>query len=442
MISDSQLEELRAYRAAERRLTLTQDPSFSDLVIAGSNERYPVHRWFRFKESFSADLLKTVLAEVLSPGTRRIRLLDPFCGVGTSLVASQELAAHGLDIEAAGIERNPFIAFCARAKVRWPAIDARRLGPLGEAALEQSDELNARIPPLSSLADGCISRETARRILKIRDAICGHGDDPTHNALLVGLAASIEPSSWVRKDGRMLRLIDRRAAPLMRTLRSRWSDIEADVDFMKQVIETCRVPTVTLGDGRRPLSHGVAPGSVDVILTSPPYPNAIDYSEVYKLELWLLRFVSTPQEFLTLRHSTLRSHPTVEDAELSEDLQAALKHHDLGTLLKPLLRKTKRLPKRWRHRMVLGYVADIWNALREYEQCLRPGGVCVLVVGNSLHGGPSLPYLIPTDLLVLEAARAIGLEPTKSIVARGLKRRLSGNHFLRESVLVLRKTKR
>src|SRR5262245_15385131 len=103
MISDGQLEELRAYRAAERRLTLPPDPSFSDLVIAGANGRYPVHRWFRFKESFSADLLKTVLAEVLPPGTRRIRLLDPFCGVGTSLVASQELAAHGLDIDAAGI---------------------------------------------------------------------------------------------------------------------------------------------------------------------------------------------------------------------------------------------------------------------------------------------------------------------------------------------------
>jgi DNA modification methylase len=36
--------------------------------------------------------------------------------------------------------------------------------------------------------------------------------------------------------------------------------------------------------------HGES-ADFDLILTSPPYPNNIDYSEVYKLELWLLGFI-------------------------------------------------------------------------------------------------------------------------------------------------------
>ena len=116
MISDSQLPELSRFKEVEATLHLRFDPTFANCVVPLGNERLPVHRWFRFKESFSADFTRTLLS-LLRPGLgRSLRLLDPFCGVGTALVASQELAAAGYSIDATGIELNPFIAFAAEDK--------------------------------------------------------------------------------------------------------------------------------------------------------------------------------------------------------------------------------------------------------------------------------------------------------------------------------------
>lgn len=63
----------------------------------------------------------------------------------------------------------------------------------------------------------------------------------------------------------------------------------------------------------------------------------------------------------------------------------------------------------------------------------------MFVVGNSLHGGAATPYLIPTDLLLGALAERLGFTIERTVAARSLKRRLSGNHFLRESIVVLRK---
>lgn len=438
MISDSQLPELKTFRRAERALPLSQDPKYAALVVASSNEDYPVHRWFRFKEAFSADLLSAIVAAV-PPTDGTLRVLDPFCGVGTCLLAAQELSGNGRDIVAVGIERNPFIAFCAGVKVRWPLIAPHAIAQLGEEILRTFSGRKPKLPSLSSLDDTCMSARTALRVVAIRDAIREHGQDATHDALLIGLAASIEPVSRARKDGRMLRLVARKPAPLPTTVRSRWKIIASDAAFMQRALGPVAIPNVILGDGRAPLSAGIAPGSIDLILTSPPYPNAIDYSEVYKLELWLLGFVTDNQAFRELRYSTLRSHPTIRDAEMPDDLTRCLRRGRVATLLRPILEKTARSPKKWRRRMLLGYVCDLWNALGEYETCVRKGGHCVLVVGNSLHGGPEYPYLIPTDLLLLELARERGFEPVQGLIARALRRRLAGNHFLRESVIILRK---
>ena len=105
------------------------------------------------------------------------------------------------------------------------------------------------------------------------------------NALLLGLAASIEPLSKVRKDGRALRIVAKSPIDFEGTVRARWQEIAGDVSSQSAAFKTKTKMTVVQGDGRRPIEAGVAANSVDLIVTSPPYPNNIDYTEVYKLEL-------------------------------------------------------------------------------------------------------------------------------------------------------------
>src|SRR3974377_1879089 len=103
MIRDEQLPELPRLRRAERRLPLRADGRFSDLVVATQNGEIPVHRWFRFKESFSPHPLKTVLQDIYSKVPQTLSILDPFAGVGTTLLSAQQLGNEGPTIQAGGI---------------------------------------------------------------------------------------------------------------------------------------------------------------------------------------------------------------------------------------------------------------------------------------------------------------------------------------------------
>jgi hypothetical protein len=62
MISDRDLPELETYRRLEERLPMQSNPSLGSLVVSSGNENLPVHRWFRYKEAYSADLLGNVLS--------------------------------------------------------------------------------------------------------------------------------------------------------------------------------------------------------------------------------------------------------------------------------------------------------------------------------------------------------------------------------------------
>lgn len=439
MISNAQLPELAAYRRIERALPFKESLNFGSLVVANGNEFRPIHRWFRFKESFSADFLRQII-EGTSPRKRQLTILDPFCGVGTSILSAQTLSSKELEISAIGIERNPFIAFVAQTKLMWRQIDPVEMELLGNEILQEALTHNPDIPPLSSLTSGrCMSRHIARRLVAICDVVRQRGSGAVQNALLLGLASAIEPLSRVRKDGRALRIVDRPRQVVSNVVASKWRDISIDVVLGKETIEQAGDGRVLIGDGRLPSALGISDGSVDLVVTSPPYPNNIDYSEVYKLELWLLGFVSNAGQFLQLRKKTFRSHPTSDLANISSSFLDEVKTGKLRAALRPLLERTRGHKEAWRERLVLGYFADLWTALHEQYRCLRKNGMAYLVLGNSLHGASDAPYLIPTDIIAGTIGQCTGFEVKRISIARSLKRRLSGNHFLRESVIVLKK---
>jgi hypothetical protein len=439
MISDKDLPELETYRRLEENLPIQSVPSLGPLVVSGGNDSLPVHRWFKYKEAYSADLLERVLSLAGGRLDRALTILDPYCGVGTSLLSAQ-VVPRPVSL-AIGVERNPFAAFVARTKLGWPTICVRDFRRMEASVLALAGPSESMLPELSSIRDGiCISRYIARRLLSIRDSLLEFPVSPARDALLLGLASAIEPLSRARKDGRALRLVDRSHQRVIPMLRLKWDEIEADIKYMQATHDSVARTEIREGDGRRLDALGIGNGSVDVVLTSPPYPNNIDYSEVYKLELWLLGFVKNGADFLRLRKSTLRSHPTSNLAEkFDPDFEEALKGQLLKRFFDPMINRTTLHKETWRNRLALGYFSDLWSSLKGQYRSLRPGGHAFLVLGNSLHGCAGEAYLIPTDLIVSQLGCAIGFELEQILIARNTRRRLSGNHFLRESVIVLRK---
>lgn len=435
MIRDEQLPELPQLRRVERSLPFRVDSSFSDLVVASGNVDFAVHRWFRLKESFSPELLPRIVRHIYAKLPRSLSILDPFAGVGTTLLASQALAAQGVHVNAIGIERNPFIAFAARTKINWSRITAQDLLREGTRALQIAETVRPVLPHLSSIRTGrCISVHASRKIVAIRDAIRQLNGGPTADGLLLGLAAVIESLSKTRKDGRALRIVNRRAPAIEGALFKSWQRMADDCEGHED--DRVSIPLLLEGDGRDPRRIGVAAESVDLVFTSPPYPNNIDYNEVYKLEMWLLGFVNCADEFLTLRRQTFRSHPTCATPEVPPSFMHEIDKGKLRSVLQPLFSRAAKDP---RLRMFTGYFADMWVTLRNLLVCLRKGGYAIFVVGNSLHGNSNTAYLLPTDLVTARIAEIVGFTVCDTIAARNLRRRLSGNHFLRESIVVLRK---
>ncbi len=447
MIGRRQLPELRAFARAEEELPLRTDPHIGGYVVPNGNAATACHRWFKYKEAFSSDLLKHVIssfgADLASDG--RLRLLDPFCGVGTSLLSAQ-LLHHQVD--SVGIECNPFSAFVARTKLAWPMMDARKVRALASKLLDEAPTSRIELPRLSSITSGrCISRHMARQVVFFRRAIESLPPSFEREALTLGLASVIEPVSRIRRDGRALRIVNKRRVVFREILEDRWKAIAADIESLQKKHPEPASAVVRLGDGRDPSAAGIEDESIDMILTSPPYPNNIDYNEVYKLELWFLGYAKDAEEFLSLRRSTFRSHPTCSpltdgSTRLNERFVEIAEKGAFADLMGTVIRRVAKIEKkhrRGRTKVLLGYAYDTWRTLQAHHRVLRCGGRAVYVVGSSLHGGPDRPYLVPTDLMLATLAQQIGFEVEQVVIARGLQRRLVGNHFLRDSVVVLRK---
>lgn len=447
MISRRQLPELRAFETAEQGLPLRSSAEYSTLVVPNGNASSAGHRWFKYKEAFSAQLLVHLFQDIKD--LRRVpgdfKMLDPYCGVATGLLSAQLSDER---IESKGIECNPFSAFVAQTKLAWPKMSPEKIRSLAKGLLARPIRREIALPALSSIRSGrCITRNMARQVVAFRDALAATETSPERDALVVGLASIIEPISRIRRDGRALRIVKKKRRTVFRTaLAERWNAIADDVETLQKECKNPGVAAVIYGDGRKPDEGDIGDETIDLIFTSPPYPNNIDYNEVYKLELWFMGFAQKAEQFLGLRKDTYRSHPSCRELDAREKSEhqfaVLLQNGPLADIMRLILRRAERLEKechRGRSRVLLGYVYDTWKSLQAHLRVLRPGGHAVYVLGNSLHGATERPYLVPTDLIFAQLARHVGFRVREIIIARGLRRRLAGNHFLRDSIVVLQK---
>jgi hypothetical protein len=280
------------------------------------------------------------------------------------------------------------------------------------------------------------------RLLSLREAIrvaASDGAEPLEIDLaLVCLGSIVERVSGLRRDGRALRRV---------TKQSQASALQSFLDAAHQVDEDLprtRVPIsgrVIRGDGRFLEGIDGRHASFDLALYSPPYPNNIDYTEVYKLENWLLGLISSTGEFTQQRHRTVYSHPSVLRADpIPSPHLSEAENQAIERIVEPVVAAVPDDRYRLaRIRMLRGYVHDMYVTLRSCHNKLKSGGRAVYVVGNSVHGRSPNEFVVAADLLLSACAREVGFVVERFEVARELRRRAAASNYLRESVVFLRK---
>lgn len=443
--------------------------TFGDLV--GSNElvRHPVHRWYSYKEAFSPRLPIEVVART-GAGTSGV-VLDAFAGVATTALALQ----HHPDVSrVVGVEYSPFAHFAGRAKLLWSKTTGDRLRAAARRLAEYRLDPKAEAPDLAAFSNeeifkpAVVAQLVSARNAIAEDASVGYVE---RTLLLLGLAAVIEDVSGVAKDGRALRILrDRARRPkalhpkrggaigggVREVLVNQWLAMAEDLDVLAdlRVGASRRTDRHLRGDARaldavdcsglreRPLREG----SVGLAVYSPPYLNCIDYTEVYKLELWLMGFVGDQKGFRDVRLGTLRSHPSIRFPDRGYFKGVDDPAIETVRAIEALLED--RLPRPGLGVMARGYFEDMLQVLREQHRVLEPGAHAVCVVANSTFSrrkregtGWAEEWRLPvlTDVLIARLAKVAGFEHVEVWEARDLQPRNVRGGAAREALVVARK---
>lgn len=432
------------YANTEASFKIEESPEYGPLVTANGNGNAPIHRWFRMKEAYSNRLLERLIYDTGLGQEKSLDLLDPFSGSGTTGVSTGDLVRSGR-LETAtvrAIEVNPFLHLVSAAKMAAHLCAERDTlkiaGKIARRAMSEKDGLASK-PALSTFDNSdyfSTVNLTALRALKAStEHVVDEGvSDELRLFLSVALAATVEPSSNLRRDGRALRLSPGKAsASPIDTFLGVAARIDEDVTnqtsgFGAEVVQADSRNLQSLDETR-----------FDLSVFSPPYPNNIDYTEVYKLEGWFLGLYGSSSEFSSQRRQTLRSHSSLRWGS-NYTFESKPFAAEIETLIAPILAAVP--ADRYslgRQEVIRGYVDDMLSTIEHVHSALRGGGRIVVVVGNSMHGKSGNDYVIASDLLIARLAELVGFAVEQIRVARYPKRRTSRSQYLRESVVVARK---
>lgn len=148
-------------------------------------------------------------------------------------------------------------------------------------------------------------------------------------------------------------------------------------------------PSLGIGDARNlPLSND----SIDLVITSPPYLNAIDYIRCSKFSLVWMGY--TIKELRTLRAESVGTEVSAK-APMGDD--------EIDRIITALRVKSKLTPKN--QGILTQYIDDMRSSISEIGRVMRPSGKAVYVVGeNTIRG-----TYIRTALIIRHLAKGAGL---------------------------------
>lgn len=404
---------------------------------------YPPHLVRDYLNRFECDSEQTVL--------------DPFCGTGTTLV---ECKKHG--IPSVGVEANPLAHFVSQVKTNWNVPPdglrehAEQVAEYTNAVLAEDNVVDdplflsfnvsqerqplKKLPPEREklLLQDSLSPLPLHKVLRLLEQLEKQQNTEYYNherlALAKALMTSISNLRFGPEVGVGPRKID---APVL----SPWLEsITEMANDLKQFQNDRHVPaTIHLADARS-LTGVIPPQSIDVVITSPPYPNEKDYTRITRLETVLLGFAGNKQELQALKRTLLRSNTRNVYTGDDDDQWVAhipeIQHiADEIEARRLALRKTSGFERLYAKATRL-YFGGIARHLAELRSVLRQGARLAYVVGDQAS---YLRILIPTGRLIEKIAVNLGYEATGIDLFR-TRLATATKEQLKEEVVTLRWT--
>lgn len=409
----------------------------------------PAHDWYRFVLSFPPHLVRDY-AQRFGLGSDS-RVLDPFCGTGTTLVEAKKLGVPSCGLEAVALSR-----FAASTKVDWTLdpdgllchaelvaekalalLDADGISdePMGSAP--EGVELRSLPPPTAKLLfKNSISALPLHKVLVLRDALEGEHNPAFVDHERLALARILPTEVGNLRFGPEVGVgkVKHDAAVV-----SAWlARIRSMCEDLRQ-LQRLEVTSAAAFDGdARMVGAHIEPASVDAVITSPPYPNEKDYSRTVRLESVLLGYLDDGADLQTMKRGLLRSNTRgvysnddddvwVEDDVEVERIAAEIEARRVE------LGKTSGFERMY-HRVTKLYFGGMARHLVSLGRVLRPGARLAYVVGDQAS---YLRVMIRTGQILGKIAERAGYE-VESVDLFRTRYATATRKQLREEVLVLR----
>lgn len=348
---------------------------------------------------FPARMAPGIALEVVASAGRPLRVLDPMAGSGTVLAVARSRGhrAFGIDIDPLAVlisrvwttavdpaaVRRSAVAVLHRARMRFKTLSPGRAYPAS------ADTETRRF--ISYWFDGYARRQLAALAL----AIEGVRDNVIRDVLWCGFSRLI-----VAKQAGASRAMDLAHSRPHRVFQ--YAPLKPFTKFISavdRVVDNCidrardgRGPAtrIQVGDAR---SLPFGDETFDLVLTSPPYLNAIDYMRCSKFSLvWMghrvpvLRSLRSASVGTEVGSSVIGAEPEVRRILSRLKLRADLPNRERGVLTH--------------------YIEDVREAVAEVARVLVRHGRAIYVVGeNTIRG-----TFIRNARIVADVAEASGLK--------------------------------
>lgn len=408
------------------------------------------HNWYRFVLSFPPHLVRHYIKKFKVDQNKTI--LDPFCGTGTTIVESK---ING--IAAIGIEANPFLHFASSVKSNW-AIDpgvlqssareiaAETLKLLKLDGIEESslivrnmDQLTLQTLDEQSrqlLIKNSISPLPLHKTLVLLSVIDKYQCQPYYDHLLLALANALVFKISNLRFGPEVGVVKPKSdCPVVQPWLSEIKKIAKDLDYVQN--ESYPDCLVKLGDARQ-INQIVDKESVDIVITSPPYPNEKDYTRTTRLESVILGFVRNKEQLRKFKKTFIRSntrgiYKDDNDEKWIGNNPKVLEIAEAIERKRVELAKTSGFEKLY-SKVTLQYFGGMAEHFANLRYALKPGALLAYVVGDQAS---YFQIMIRTGELLGDIAQSFGYELIEIDLFRKRFATATSSQ-LREEVIILR----